>query len=107
MTSSFFNLSNITFIGGSLVKHGGQNPLEPARQVNYVVSGPNIWNFSEIYEFLVKNNISTITSSLSKIEKIINSNLNKKISKYSKSKINNIGVDILNKNLLHIGKYLL
>tara|TARA_A100001011_G_C14319103_1_gene849557 strand:+ start:633 stop:1874 length:1242 start_codon:yes stop_codon:yes gene_type:complete len=107
LTSSFFNLSNITFIGGSLVKHGGQNPLEPARQGNYVVSGPNIWNFSEIYEFLVKNNISTITSSLSKIEKIINSNLNKKISKYSKSKINNIGVDILNKNLLHIGKYLL
>ncbi len=106
LTSSFFNLSNITFVGGSVIKHGGQNPLEPARQGNYVISGPNIWNFVEIYEFLEKNNISTVTSNLSKIEKIINSKLNKKISKYSKSKINNIGVDILNKNLLQIRKYL-
>ena len=106
LTSSFFHLSNITFVGGSVIKHGGQNPLEPARQGNYVISGPNIWNFVEIYEFLAKNNISTVTSDLSKIEKIINFKLNKKISKYSKSKINNIGVDILNKNLLQIRKYL-
>ncbi len=106
VTSNFFNLSNITFVGGSVIKHGGQNPLEPARQGNYVISGPNISNFEEIFAFLIKNNISTVTSDLSKIEKIINSNLNKKISKYKKNKIHNIGVDIINKNLSHIRKYL-
>ena len=106
VTSNFFNLSNITFVGGSLIKHGGQNPLEPARQGNYVISGPNISNFSEIYAFLIKNNASIVTSDLSKIERIINSKLNKKITKYTKSKINNIGLEILNKNLFHIRKYL-
>ena len=106
VTSNFFNLSNITFVGGSLIKHGGQNPLEPARQGNYVISGPNISNFTEIYSFLIKNNASIVTSDLSKIERMINSKLNKKISKYTKSKINNIGLEILNKNLFHIRKYL-
>ena len=54
----------------------------------------------------MKNNISTVTSDFSKLEKTINSNLNKKISKYKKNKINNIGIDIINKNLSHIRKYL-
>ena len=31
----FYQLSNITFVGGSVVKHGGQNPLEPSRLGNY------------------------------------------------------------------------
>lgn len=106
VNSSFFKLSNISFVGGSLIKHGGQNPLEPARQGNYVISGTNISNFKEIYSFLSKNNMSTVTSDLSKIEKIINSRFNKKISKNSKNKINKVGVNILNKNLLQIRKYL-
>ena len=40
-TSKFYDLTNITFLGGSIIKHGGQNPLEPARQGNYILSGPN------------------------------------------------------------------
>ena len=80
--------------------------MEPARQGNYVISGTNISNFKEIYSFLSKNNMSTVTSDLSKIEKIINSRFNKKISKNSKNKINKVGVNILNKNLLQIRKYL-
>ena len=30
-TKKFFEISKVAFIGGSLVKHGGQNPIEPAR----------------------------------------------------------------------------
>ena len=30
-TKKFFKISKIVFLGGSLVKHGGQNPLEAAR----------------------------------------------------------------------------
>ena len=33
----FYGLSKLTFLGGSLVPHGGQNPLEPAREGNYIL----------------------------------------------------------------------
>jgi 3-deoxy-D-manno-octulosonic-acid transferase len=44
-TSRFYNLSNVSFVGGSIIKHGGQNPLEPARLGNYIISGPNVKKF--------------------------------------------------------------
>ena len=31
VTNVFYNLSNIVFLGGSIINRGGQNPLEPAR----------------------------------------------------------------------------
>ena len=51
-SSDFYSLTNVAFIGGSIIKHGGQNPLEPARLGNYIISGPNVGNFKEIYTFL-------------------------------------------------------
>ena len=35
---------------GSLIPHGGQNPLESAREGNYILHGPHIENFKEVYE---------------------------------------------------------
>ena len=37
-TKNFYNLSNIAFLGGSIVNHGGQNPLEAARLGNYIIN---------------------------------------------------------------------
>ena len=54
IAEKFFNLSEIVFMGGSFIKHGGQNPLEPARKNCKVLHGPSIYNFNEIYEFLEK-----------------------------------------------------
>jgi len=102
----FYNLSNICFMGGSIINHGGQNPLEPARLGNYIVNGPNIGNFKEIYEFLSKNNMSTTTSNMSKIQKIIEKKLNNKISNLNKTKIIKIGEKILNGNMIYINKYI-
>ena len=58
-TKSFYKRCNNIFLGGSLIKHGGQNPLEAARYGCSIINGPNIQNFKEIYEYLRKNNIST------------------------------------------------
>ena len=69
--SKFYNLSNVCFMGGSIVNHGGQNPLEPARFGNYIINGPNIDNFKDIYEFLSKNNMSKTTSNANDIEKLL------------------------------------
>ena len=57
-TKKFFNVSNIVFMGGSIVKHGGQNPIEPARFGLRVIHGPNISNFKDIYDFFGANGIA-------------------------------------------------
>ena len=104
--NEFYNLTNVVFVGGSIIKHGGQNPLEPARLGNYIINGPNIDNFKEIYAFLIKNKISSTTSNISKMRKIILTRCNKKISYQSRKKIINIGNKILKKNMLYINKYI-
>ena len=45
----FYRLCETVFMGGSLVPHGGQNPLEPARLACAIVTGPHTHNFAEIY----------------------------------------------------------
>ena len=77
-TSKFYNLTNISFVGGSIIKHGGQNPLEPARLGNYIISGPNVKNFKEIYAFLDKLKMSSVTSDILKMENLILKRLNNK-----------------------------
>ena len=42
----FYRLGDIVFVGGSLVPHGGQNPLEPARLGCAVLFGPHMQNFT-------------------------------------------------------------
>lgn len=45
----FYRISNIAFVGGSLVEKGGHNPLEPARLASAILHGPHIFNFVETY----------------------------------------------------------
>ena len=106
-TSKFYNLTNISFVGGSIVKHGGQNPLEPARLGNYIISGPNVKNFKEIYAFLNKLKMSSITSDILKMENLILKKLNNKTPNKNIKKIIKIGNDVLEKNLFYINKYLI
>jgi 3-deoxy-D-manno-octulosonic-acid transferase len=107
ISSKFYNLTNITFVGGSLVPHGGQNPLEPARFGNFIINGPNVNNFREIYLFLVQHKMSLTTSSILKMEKIILKKLNNKQKKQNIEKITKIGKQILDKNLLYINSYII
>ena len=43
----YYRLASIVFIGGSLVEHGGQNPLEAARLDSALLFGPHMFNFTE------------------------------------------------------------
>ncbi|HVY00992.1 MAG TPA: 3-deoxy-D-manno-octulosonic acid transferase [Pseudorhodoplanes sp.] len=47
-----YRLSPIVFMGGSLIEHGGQNPIEAVKLGAAVVHGPHVWNFAEIYAAL-------------------------------------------------------
>lgn len=48
----FYRLCPVVFMGGSLVEHGGQNPIEPAKLGAAVIHGSHIWNFGPVYERL-------------------------------------------------------
>lgn len=48
----FFRLAAVVFMGGSLVPHGGQNPIEAAKLGRPILHGPNVANFAEIYGLL-------------------------------------------------------
>ena len=106
-SSRFYNLSNVSFVGGSLVKHGGQNPLEPARLGNHIINGPNVKNFREIYTFLNNLKMSSSTSNILKMEKTILKRLKFKKKNKNIKKIIKIGNDVLKKNLFYINKYLI
>ncbi len=52
---TFYAISPIAFIGGSLVRRGGQNPIEAVRHDSVVLSGPHWTNFSDAYRALLRN----------------------------------------------------
>jgi 3-deoxy-D-manno-octulosonic-acid transferase len=45
----FYRVVPLVFMGGSLVPHGGQNPIEPARLGTAILHGPHVHNFDEVY----------------------------------------------------------
>jgi 3-deoxy-D-manno-octulosonic-acid transferase len=77
-TKSFFKLCKIVFLGGSLIKHGGQNPLEAAKYGCKILHGPNIWNFKEIYDLLKEFKITGKIKDTNQMKRIIQDLLNKK-----------------------------
>ncbi|MFO0995686.1 MAG: 3-deoxy-D-manno-octulosonic acid transferase [Alphaproteobacteria bacterium] len=46
----FYRVARVVFVGGSLVPHGGQNLLEPARLDCAILHGPHMANFQEIVD---------------------------------------------------------
>ena len=50
----FYRLAGVGFVGGSLVPHGGQNLLEPARLDCAILHGPHMANFEEIAREMVE-----------------------------------------------------
>ena len=47
-----YRLAPVVFVGGSLVRRGGQNPIEPAKLGAAILHGPHVWNFADIYAAL-------------------------------------------------------
>ena len=105
-SSKFYDLTNLTFLGGSLIPHGGQNPLEPARSGNYILHGPYVDNFREVYSMLKKLKISCKINGISNAEKIIIKNIKYAQSRAINKKLFYLGNKILNKNLIEINKFI-
>lgn len=48
----FYRLATVVFMGGSLVPHGGQNPIEPGKLGAAIVHGPHVHNFTDVFAAL-------------------------------------------------------
>ena len=48
----FYRLSGVVFIGGSLIEHGGHNPIEAAQLDCAILCGPHMQSFANITEDL-------------------------------------------------------
>jgi len=107
-TKLFYNSCKNIFLGGSIINHGGQNPLEAARFGCKILHGKNISNFKEIYKFLYKNKISHLVKTKLEFEKKLDILLSKKnnSSKIIQNKINYSGKKILNNTQKEINFYL-
>jgi len=108
----FYNISKCVFLGKSLVKSlikdGGQNPIEPARLGCKILHGPYVSNFAETYEYLRKLGITKEINnsnelSLSLVEEFKEDKAkNQEIA----AKIENYGQNILNNVIMELKKYI-
>jgi 3-deoxy-D-manno-octulosonic-acid transferase len=65
---SFYRIADIVFVGGSLVKKGGHNILEPAFFAKPIISGSYMFNFRDIAELFVANDACILVNNSRELE---------------------------------------
>ncbi|AGO17154.1 3-deoxy-D-manno-octulosonic-acid transferase [Glaesserella parasuis ZJ0906] len=92
----FYGLAQVAFVGGSLVKHGGHNPLEPIAFELPVISGVHTFNFPEIFAKLREvRGVIEIQSDVTSIVDAVNYFFEKP---ELEQKISQAGVSVLQEN---------
>ena len=93
---------------GSLIHHGGQNPIEPTRMGCSIYHGPNVDNFKEVYSYLASYNISKKINTINNLKRFLLKDLSskEKRSKKLKKQINSMGQSILKNIYLEIKKFI-
>ncbi len=69
----WFRLATITFLGGSLIRHGGQNPIEPAKLAVPIMHGPHIGNFADVYGALKDARAAVVVADQAALETALTS----------------------------------
>jgi len=67
----FYAAADVAFVGGSLVPHGGHNLLEPAALGIPVVTGPHLFNFTEISRLLLSAGACEIVENIPGLQKTV------------------------------------
>ena len=105
-TKKILKSSKYVFIGGSLVDHGGQNPIEVAYNNSLIFHGPHIHNFTEIYNFLNKENIAFKINSGAELINQLKEKINDHQNKNIKEKIIRMGDEILSSTIKELDQYI-
>jgi len=106
-TKSFFKICKTVFLGGSIIPHGGQNPLESIRFGCNIIHGPNVDNFKEIYALLKNNKISRKINNSNQLVKVLDQSFIKNVNYVKKiKKLKKIGSKILDNTYKEIEYYI-
>jgi len=70
--NQFYELADIVFVGGSLIPHGGQNPIEPAVCAKVVIFGKYMFNFSRIAKLFLDNNAAICVNDANELYLVLN-----------------------------------
>jgi len=111
-TSKFYNISKCVFLGKSLIKSlindGGQNPIEPSRLGCKIFHGPNVSNFTEIYEYLKSLGVADQVSSPEELNQSLVEEFKEDKANNNQviEKIDNYGLNILNNVIKEIKIYI-
>ena len=76
--SKYFLISDIVFVGGSLITAGGHNPIEPAIQKCAILTGPHLFNWEDIYNQMILEKACLKIENLKDLEIKINNLINDK-----------------------------
>ncbi len=106
-SKSFYKISNVVFLGGSLVSKGGQNPLEALRYGCSVMHGNFTFNFKDVYRMLEKENLSLRVSGSKELEKKSLTLFKKRNNSNKIKKLKRIGNLILKKNMSELKNIIL
>jgi 3-deoxy-D-manno-octulosonic-acid transferase len=60
---NYYAIADIVFVGGSLVKTGGHNIIEPASQAKPIIFGPHMFNFRDIADLFLRNKAALLVRS--------------------------------------------
>ena len=102
-TKKFHRIGCSVFLGGSIIKRGGQNPLEAARYGAKILHGPNIDNFKDVYKLLKFFKVSNKIHSPKELASSITFKKNKNIG----IRIKNIGRKILKNTIKEIDNFII
>ena len=103
-SKSFYKVSNVVFLGGSLVSKGGQNPLEALRFGCNIIHGNYTYNFKDVYKMLEKEKLSLKVSGSKDLERKVFTLFKKRNDSSKIKKLNKIGNLILKNNLRELKK---
>lgn len=67
----YYALADIVFVGGSLIKKGGHNILEPASLAKPVLFGPQMFNFRDIAGLFLENNACVLVRDEDEISRAV------------------------------------
>ena len=106
-TKSVYTFCKNIFLGGSIINHGGQNPLEATRYGCNILHGPNVENFKEIYNYLSKLKLSSKINNHSQLSAKLDNLFSKQNnSKIIQKKLKKIGEKILVNTYREVYKFI-
>jgi 3-deoxy-D-manno-octulosonic-acid transferase len=107
VTQKFLKFSKFIFMGGSLINHGGQNPIEVAYNNSIIFHGPYIYNFTEIYNFLNEEKIAFEIRSEADLTNQLREKIDRNENINIKEKLVKIGKEIFAATIAKLDQYII